>query len=509
MNPCKHNSSLPRHFRHPNSTNCSRISFEDYASRSSDLWTNVRNNSTGQVVYFFAQFRQAISGYHIVWFGVVVLKSFRLAKTETRRILCRWFNGAAHAGVSHGQILFACITLISCTGLTGCEGKGVTEAHPVVGPPPPRQTLDVDEAYYAQREERIPAEPGHQFGGKVKAIPVSYKSDSTLDHELTGSQVVATVNGQPVFADDVLEGLGPRLAAAEKQLPPEKFRQAKKELVRRSLPDYLDRTIVLQTVKQTLAPEQLEAIEAQLDEGFLKYTDHLAEQFEVTSAMEVDEKLRKEGASLSRLRKMFGAQQIARQFLESRVQVKEEFGRSDLLAYYNKHIKDYSSPAEVKWQQIVVRFSKHSNKEAAKDVMRKAWLAIRKGAPFEDVARKFSDGVSAQDGGRWGWIQKGSLADTEIENTLFEMKEGEVSDLFTRDDRFEIVRVETRRDASRKSFAEVQVEIEKTLMADAQKRAREDFIQELRDNARVVTIFDPASKPVKKKNKILRVNHSQ
>ena len=390
--------------------------------------------------------------------------------------------------------------------LSGCEGKNIQEDHPIAGPIPPRTTLEVQDEYYASDTDESAAEPGHHSRG-VKAIPASYSHDRVLDPKLNGSEVVATINGEPVFADDVLQGFGSRLAEAEKQLPPDKFHAAKKELIRRHLPEVIDRILVLQDVKKTLLPEQMESIQSQLDVGFRKYTEHLADQMKVASAVEVDEKLRAEGASLSRLRKMFGEQQIARQFLETKAVVKKEVGRSELLKYYNAHIEDYSAPAEVKWQQIVVRFAKHSDKEAAKETMRKAWVAIRKGAPFEDVARKYSDGVSADEGGRWGWIQKGSLADSEIENILFELKKGEVSDLFVRDDRFELVRVEDKRDATTKSFSDVQFEIEKKLLADAEKDARAKVLKDLRADARIKTIFDA---PEKKKAdpEILRVSHS-
>ena len=239
-----------------------------------------------------------------------------------------------------------------------------------------------------------------------------------------------------------------------------------------------------------------------MDDGFKRYTEeHLQKQLGVNTDAEVDEKLRADGASLARLRKMFGEMQIAKQFMEMRAEVSEEFGRRELLDYYKEHIDDYSSPEEVKWQQIVVRFDKHATREDAKRAMREAWIAIRDGQPFSDVARKYSDGATASDGGRFGWIQKGSLADTEVEAALFALKAGETSELFVRPDRFEIVRVEDRRAASRKTFEDVQLEIEKTLTSEATVRARKNYLEELRENATIKTVFD---KPERTASPILR-----
>lgn len=66
--------------------------------------------------------------------------------------------------------------------------------------------------------------------------------------------------------------------------------------------------------------------------------------------------------------------------------------------------------------------------------------AIRKGAEFEDIAQKFSDGPSARLGGALGLFKHGQLAKS-IEDKVFAMKVGDVSDVIGTKQGFAILKV--------------------------------------------------------------------
>ncbi len=66
--------------------------------------------------------------------------------------------------------------------------------------------------------------------------------------------------------------------------------------------------------------------------------------------------------------------------------------------------------------------------------------AIRQGAEFEDIARKYSDGPSASLGGELGLFKHGQLAKS-IEDKVFAMKIGDVSDVIRTKQGFAILKV--------------------------------------------------------------------
>jgi TonB family protein len=65
---------------------------------------------------------------------------------------------------------------------------------------------------------------------------------------------------------------------------------------------------------------------------------------------------------------------------------------------------------------------------------------IHNGAVFEEIAKKYSDGPSALDGGAVGVFKRGQLAQ-EIEDKVFAMKAGDVSDVIRTKQGFVILRV--------------------------------------------------------------------
>jgi TonB family protein len=77
---------------------------------------------------------------------------------------------------------------------------------------------------------------------------------------------------------------------------------------------------------------------------------------------------------------------------------------------------------------------------AARRKAESAREAIRQGASFADTAKKFSDGPSAANGGELGFFKHGQLAKS-IEDKVFAMKVGDVSDVIRTKQGFAILKV--------------------------------------------------------------------
>lgn len=88
--------------------------------------------------------------------------------------------------------------------------------------------------------------------------------------------------------------------------------------------------------------------------------------------------------------------------------------------YYEEHKQDFTNPTAVTAKHILV-----STKEEAEIALDR----INKGEKFEKVAQEMStDKVSAQKGGQIGPFRRGELV-KEFEDVVFNLKEGEVSDI--------------------------------------------------------------------------------
>ena len=200
--------------------------------------------------------------------------------------------------------------------------------------------------------------------------------------------------------------------------------------------------------------------------------------------------MQQQGTTLSNMRRAFGRQSMAQQSLLLHMPAEPVVSRQELLAEYEKRIDDYKQPAQVKWQQIWIAYDKHGGKSKALALLDAAIAELKNGADFETVARKYSDGVMAQEGGHWDWTQKGSLANEEIERMLFALNVGEIGEVVAGDKAYQLVRVTQRRPDRVTPFEEVQEEIREEILNERKRGVEAEVVKKLKKDAVITTMFD-------------------
>jgi peptidyl-prolyl cis-trans isomerase SurA len=107
---------------------------------------------------------------------------------------------------------------------------------------------------------------------------------------------------------------------------------------------------------------------------------------------------------------------------------------------------------------------------------------IRKGANFDDVAKKNSDGPTAAQGGDLGVFKRGTLA-KQLEDKTFAMKAGEVSDAIQTKQGFVILKVTEHHDAGVPPLSQVEPRIQDALYMKKLQPALRKYLTKLREDA--------------------------
>jgi peptidyl-prolyl cis-trans isomerase SurA len=107
---------------------------------------------------------------------------------------------------------------------------------------------------------------------------------------------------------------------------------------------------------------------------------------------------------------------------------------------------------------------------------------IRDGASFEDIAKKYSDGPSAADGGTLGQFKRGQLA-KELEDKTFAMKAGEVTDVIRTKQGWVILKVVDHQMAGIPAMKDVLPKIQDALYYQKLQPALRAFLTKLREDA--------------------------
>ena len=160
----------------------------------------------------------------------------------------------------------------------------------------------------------------------------------------------------------------------------------------------------------------------------------------------------------------------------------------DVVAFYKKNRDEFKTPPMVHASHIVKNVGEGEDEAAALEEIREAQAALASGAPFAEVADKYSD--CAGQGGSLGWFPPGEMVE-EFEAIVFPMKPGQVSDVFRSVFGWHIATVHEMKPEGVRPLEDVKAQIEGALMREQQEKALEDYVDALRAKAEVKTVKRP------------------
>ena len=109
-------------------------------------------------------------------------------------------------------------------------------------------------------------------------------------------------------------------------------------------------------------------------------------------------------------------------------------------------------------------------------------VQIRKGASFEDIAKKYSDGPTAAQGGDLGLFKRGALA-KELEDKTFAMKAGDISDVIRTKQGYVILKVNQHQAAGIPDMKDVLPRLQDALYYQKLQPALRAYLTKLREEA--------------------------
>jgi peptidyl-prolyl cis-trans isomerase D len=194
-----------------------------------------------------------------------------------------------------------------------------------------------------------------------------------------------------------------------------------------------------------------------------------------------------------------------------------------LRAQYQKNIQQYQVPDRVHVEHILFLTVGKTDAEiaeiqkTAEDVL----AQLKKGANFEDLAKKYSDDTQSKDkGGDLGWIVHGQTV-PEFDKAAFGLAKGEISGLVKTQYGFHIIKVLDKETAHTKSFDEVKDSIKTPMVlakADQEAGAEADKLSaairqssrtSLDDLAKIVPLTVGQTQPVTVTDPLLELGGSQ
>ncbi len=147
--------------------------------------------------------------------------------------------------------------------------------------------------------------------------------------------------------------------------------------------------------------------------------------------------------------------------LEGDIKISQE----EILSYYEFNADTFHEPKKVKARHILFKLTENASQEKEKEVKEKAESVLkeaRENTDFAELAKKYSEGPTKTKGGDLGYFSSGQMVKS-FEDTAFNMKPGDISDLVRTQFGYHIIKVEDVKEAMPKKLDEVRSRIVKTL----------------------------------------------
>lgn len=232
------------------------------------------------------------------------------------------------------------------------------------------------------------------------------------------------------------------------------------------------------------------------DTELIKRLDEMRKQMNLDSLEQLEKAAESQGVSWEDYKQNMKNQIVTQQVIQREVGPKISIGDNDIKQFYDSHQKELDKPESVRLSEILIPTSVKPAKEgdapieneetiaAAQKKADEVEAALKKGDKFEDLAKKYSDGPTAADGGDLGDFKRGVLA-KELEDRVFTMKQNDYSEPIRTKQGFVILKVTEHQQAGIPPLTDPRVkqEIENAIYYQKLQPALRDYLTKLREDA--------------------------
>jgi peptidyl-prolyl cis-trans isomerase SurA len=313
------------------------------------------------------------------------------------------------------------------------------------------------------------------------------KSAKPAKPALTGEgkvveEIVARVNNEIITTSELEKA---RAAAAEDaqqdcngKCTPEQLQVAVEDRQKFALRDLIDQSLLAQRGKD---------MSINVEGDVVKQLDTIRIQNKLDSMEKLETAVTKEGLNWddfkNNIRNKLLTQEVIRREVGSHINI----GRDEAMKYYEEHKKEFVKPELVALRAIELSTAGKNETEQA-ELKKKAedlLGRIKEGEDFAAIAKRFSEGSTAQQGGYLGTYKRGELS-KQLEDQVFAMKKNQLTDVIETKQGFLILQVLERYEAGEQPFEKVESEIMDHLYSERMEPALREYLKTLREQSYVV-----------------------
>lgn len=303
----------------------------------------------------------------------------------------------------------------------------------------------------------------------------------TLAKPVAEGEIVARVNSDVITLaayQKAEQTLRDEVARDCQDCPPEKIAAQFKEQQKDLLRGMIDESLIVQRAKDmgiSVEADVNKRLEEVRQQNNLATLDDLKKGVEASGLSWEDYK--------TTIRNGLLQKEVVRREVGSHVDITRE----EVKQYYDAHPEEFTLPERVVLSEISLSTEGKTAEDmaAVRNKVEGLRTSVLNGDDFSQVARLYSQGSTAKDGGALGTFKKGELA-PQLEAVVFQMSKGQITDVIQTRTDFEILKVDDHLQAGLQPFEKVEADIRGTVLAQKMQPRIRDYLAELREQSNII-----------------------
>lgn len=302
-------------------------------------------------------------------------------------------------------------------------------------------------------------------------------------------EIIARVNNSIITRTDYERSREQTMQDIRQQGGPAPSQQQVDDEMKNVLRDLIDQQLLIQKASD---------LGLSADTDLIKQLDEMRKSMKLDSLEALQKAAEAQGIQWEdykqNLKNRILTQKVIEQEVGSRIQILD----ADVKAFYDSHKQELSSPESVTLEEILIAPKTaaadpsqknapppeptQADLEAAYQRAQEVQEQLKKGGNFEDLAKKYSNGPTASEGGALGEFKRGVLA-KELEDKTFALKTGEYTDIIRTKQGFVILKVADHNPGGVPTLEQATDRIKQALYLQKMQPKLREYLTKLREDA--------------------------
>ena len=221
------------------------------------------------------------------------------------------------------------------------------------------------------------------------------------------------------------------------------------------------------------------------DAEVVRRLDEIRKQNHLDTMEDLEKAARQQGVSYEDFKANIKNGIITQQVVRDEVGRHLQLTQAQEQAFYEAHKQEFAQPEQVRLSEILVPLPADANEAAIAQAQAKAddiAAKVKAGGKFDDLAKAYSGGPTAEQGGDLGLFKRGALAKI-LEDQTFGLKAGEATSPIRTRQGFVILKVTEHQEAGTPPLKDVEPQIQDAMYMQAMQPALRLYLTKLREDA--------------------------